>query len=480
MFNYLLVNHESPDLDSICTTFFWLLANNLELDDPRLHYAFVKTAEDRLHSEDYPADKIFHFDCGYRFNGVTDFDHHQNRKQWPSAARTIFQTYPILQSDPIAKILVKTADRVDSGNAQGGLDKETREIKQEINNNFLRSFNQSHRGDVLLVNNNGEPEEINRLFYNLDNKAGEIEDLDKLLIGIIMLKLWYENQKRATVKATPVFIDHLIATWLTLKKHNMTVHQAGINNIFLIFNQQRSGKLCAARRATDPKDQSEPAVREMVQLSERLLAGKSSKVETEETINIKKKVNRFLNDFNQGKQTRLTATTLDVGPWQLQKLIPVNMSQEVQLIVGLFILNAWYNKRTIGRTMRDLVKAGRQIKINGLDTLVVPQTDYTSKTLRYYVRSNYFNELDLVISKHLEPNGGARLGITKVNDRNEKVKGMEDLRDSVVKEFPMAKVFLEKNHHFVLYVDHPDLDTETLVKLAEQSLYSGWSEAMNS
>lgn len=476
---YVLVNHQSPDVDSIATTYLWLLANGKRPSDPDIEFAFVPAGQ-RWSGKDYPPGTIIvHLDTGGRFNPSThDFDHHQNREMYPSAALTVLLSFGNLRADPLIVEIVELTSRVDSGNTVNVEDDAARDVRRAINEE-LKTINTGRDNPIILVTEQKGPWEIVDLIANLEVETSEIQNDEKLAVGLIMIEKWHRNQQlKNAVSSTEDKdrFDRLAATFLALHATDSWPRTAEEKaHCEAALEETKSDEAMSATErvfSTLPQRvQEDAAIQEMVDFVRSLRVKNHLTDEDAETAKRLELLRLTLDDFNAKRKNKVIPIVLTKGPWEVFQMMPDDQyNPTTRLVAGLFMLKAWYHKKTIRGRIQDLFKASDWKKEAGLSFVLVPETPFTTKVLRYQLRRYYRDEIDVVVATYLDKASGMKsVGVTRIQDN--RLNGMKTLFNRLKELDPLAKIFLFRPSKFVIYVkDSSILTPERVFEEARQIL----------
>lgn len=464
---YILVNHEGPDFDSIVSTFLWLKAMGKKITDIDLQFRFVPVGCRLSLEESAPDDTVVHFDTGQILDPVNNnFDHHGYglngealTKHFGSAARTVYNAFCQLQRDPVIGDIVELADRVDSGQSVNYEDAETR-LKRESFKTELDEFNARGEGIVLLVTEAGGPREIVSLVSNLEVENNGINDTDKLIACILILDKWYEDKiankavSETVSKKEAEKFDRLATTFIA----TMDPDLFGINDMESLERFYRTVNLdspCAAIQAqkTARTLWYNTPVTEIAELAKLIREKQTTLVESEATRQFRETLTARLAGFNEGRKQKLALITLRRGPWDIIKYLPgEEYSERFQLMLGLTLLRAWYNKKTIRSKVQRLVEGGEKVEANELIFVRVPETNLTSKAVRYQLRRYYsgFNRIDVLVATYCDQRRGFKyLGVTMAQNN---VAGMDELFKRLKEIDAQADIYIYPETNFVIYI----------------------------
>ncbi|MBI5077117.1 hypothetical protein HZB94_01930 [Candidatus Falkowbacteria bacterium] len=464
---FILVNHECPDFDSIVSTFLWLKATGMKITDPELLFRFVQPGQRLAVSEFDADDTVVHFDTGRRFCSATnDFDHHGDDEngaplvaRFASAARTVYQTFPQLQKDPVIGDIVELTDRVDSGSSVNCEDEESRRTIASYKDELME-FNNKGEGIVLLVTEQKGPREVVSFVSNLETENDTINDIDKLIACILMLDKWY-GDKIANKAETPDVsekeaekFDRLAATFLA----TMDPDLFGITDndaLLRFYSDINMGSPCAAQEVhkTSRALWYNPAITEIVELAKLVRERKTTLVETETARQFKEQLIARLAPANAAIAQKITAITLRRGPWDIIKYLPGDeYSERFQLMLGLTLCRAWFNKKTIRGKVQQFIDQSERTEVNNLVFVKAPETNLTSKAIRYQLRRFYrgFRRIDVLVATYCNPRHGAKyIGITMINNN---VDGMDKLFQRLKEVDSSADIYIYPDTNFVIYV----------------------------
>jgi hypothetical protein len=454
------VNHQSPDFDSAMTTFLRLLADGVALQDPRLEYVFVPAGQRYTPEHIDPKTIVTHLDTGYIYDPKTDdYDHHQDRERWPSAARTVMEAHPHLQSDPIVQDMVHLTDRVDSGSTVNREASDARQIREALNNQIL-NFNRGRDEKVILITEQNGPWQIADLVQNLEIELTEINDHDKLVASLIMLDNWYKNEQaeRAGLESERnldrSIFDRVAATFLHLIAQDRWLYDLEYSELEHIYQSSSSGfmSLTEATYSKLSVLHGDPVVEEIVALVNLLITKNTTLRENDETRAFKKDLADKLAGFNDGRDNVVYPITLRKGPWEVAELFPGDeYPLQVRILSGLIMFRAWWNKKTVRGRVQELINSSHLVTYGGLRFCLIPETTFTSKAIRYQLRRYFRDEIDVAVATYVDKgNDNKSVGITRVMDRT--VFGMERLYRHLCRLDPEASLFLFRPSKFVIYI----------------------------
>ena len=478
---YVLVNHGGPDTDSAVISYLWHITFQKRIGAEDVEYVFVpqgKRLEPQLVE---PGDIVFHLDTGHRFDPKTnDYDHHQDRKRWPSAARTMFETFTELQEDPIIVEMVDLADRVDSGNTVNQEDPEARSTRQSFHGEVTAFNAESEDNPVILITEQSGPWQIVDLLSNMEVESNELQDRDKLIVSMMMLESWYNSEKkrRETKQADlkPVLdieiFDRVAATFIQLvakEKWLYAVDFREVEDAYMRATKDRFTSMTEAAFQSHPHIQSEPVFEELVFLVNLLRFSSATVNESEEVVMFKTQLTERLDEFNQGRDHKVIPITLRKGPWEVAEMFPSEeYTLTTRILAGLIMFKAWYNKKTVRKRISKLIKDSDWFEYSGVKYIVVHETTFTTKVIRYQLRRYLRDEVDVAIVTYLECGTGKKsIGITRVQD--DVVNGMDDLYHQLKRIDPRADVFMFRPSKFVIYVKGK-LDILTPQRVAQETV----------
>lgn len=478
---YVLVNHGGPDTDSAVISYLWHLTYKKRIGAEDVEYVFVPSGKRLEPHLVEPGDIVFHLDTGYRFDpGTNDYDHHQDRKRWPSAARTMFETFTKLQEDPIIAEMVDLADRVDSGNTVNQEDPDARSTRQSFNGE-VTSFNTGREDSpVILITEQSGPWQIVDLLSNMEVESNELQDRDKLIVSMMMLESWYNNEKKrretkqADFKPTldiEIF-DRVAATFIQLVAKDKWLYDVDFREVedsYMRATQDRFTSMTEAAFQSFQHIQGEPVFEELVYLVNLLRTSNSTVNKSEEADMFKTQLTEMLAEFNQGRDHKVIPITLRKGPWEVAELFPSEgYSLTARILSGLIMFKAWYNKKTVRKRINTLLSTSNWFEYSGIKYVVVPETTFTTKVIRYQLRRYLRDEVDVAIVTYLECGTGKKsIGITRVQD--DVVNGMDDLYHQLKRIDPRADVFMFRPSKFVIYIKDK-LDILTPQRVSQETV----------
>ena len=196
-----IVNHLDPDVDSTFSTFCWLEDWGIRIDDPRIHYKFVKAGR-RYTGPTEEGSLVLHFDTGLLYDGLYNFDHHQD-ETIPSATYLVVRSSPKLSRDWAIGYICNTANKVDtSGKLCDKPSEECYTMKDKMNQE-LRIWNRTTPGysRLRVAHIDNGPEDVVRLLSTMETCYGEMSPEAKLKTGMYMLKAWYNQRVTIPSKA---------------------------------------------------------------------------------------------------------------------------------------------------------------------------------------------------------------------------------------------------------------------------------------
>lgn len=474
---YVLVNHSSPDFDSIVSTWLWLKANGLTVDDKNVRLKFVSPGG--KYKTNDKEETVVHIDTGNAYDAASYFfDHHQDRSKWPAAASTLIDTFSQLGQDPLVREIVITAERVDSAGEVHGEDEETLFWRRDFNEK-LRPLNRGPEKIIVITEQKG-PWEIVELIANLELEIGEINDADKLVTGIIMLDRWYEQKRAGTWNELTLdsefnveHFDKLAAMFLMLR---YGITKATPKDFMEIMAEFQSLKAKGAATITESVIKELPvaagasyAVREIAELVWLMKTKRVLHAESEMTTRMRARIAEDIEKFNEGRECKLLPITVRRGPWSVAKLLPGPKTSRIgQVLFGLNEVQAWYNKKTAVQRVRLLLQAAKTLNSNGLTFLQLPDTEFTAKALRYHLRrlerDKETGAADVFTAAYFSRQNPAwpRIGVTVISS----VSNMTILREKLRALDPKAKLFLSEPSHFVLYLERTKLTVDEVLAQA--------------
>lgn len=189
---FLLVTHRKADFDALVSIFLFMLIYKLKMSEVKLFFV----EKGARYTEEVPDGyTVVHLDTGNRLDPTTwDYDHHQNRKKYPSAARAILEAHPNYIPDKWIEQLVELTDRVDSGNKiqeSDHLKKSKQVLIDEID-----QLNQRYTSQLRLIHSLPGPHHLVESFYDLSLQVtkGKLSERERIAIGLMSLDGWYDKK----------------------------------------------------------------------------------------------------------------------------------------------------------------------------------------------------------------------------------------------------------------------------------------------
>jgi len=471
-----IVNHQGPDFDSMSSTFKLLKALGKTLNSPDIVYKFVE-AGCCLSPQKPQKIMPYHLDTGYIYDPENGYlDHHQDLERWPSAARGVWEAYEALRSDPIMGDLADLTDNVDSAGRVGREDDEARD-KRESYRARISEFNASHsESRILLITERPGPKSLPTVIANMESEIREIEDRDKLFIGMTLIENWYNQEAKIRAGQIPEenfdlgSFDRIVATFINLMNTNQWLYNTAHDEIDNMYaTAQKNGFISAAESALENVPISFPyryVMKEIVDLVNQLYKTGSTYPQNPETDQMIQSIKEELADFNSNRERKVVPIIMRSGPWEIIDHYPnSNYSKRVQIHTILFMLRSYCNRRTIRSKINRMLGDCRFFEVNGIKYLDFPSTAFTTKSLRFQLRHNHQSRVDVSIGTHVNPYTNEQtLSLTKIQDGP--LLGIEDLYQQLVKIEPTAEIALIGGQEkFAIYIkSRLDVFTPEVVK----------------
>ena len=460
---YLLVTHQSPDFDAISAAFTWLLANGKKVSDTDISFDFVLPG--KRYTKKHEKNKIVvHFDTGNIYNPLTqDFDHHQDRNRWPSAARTVFEAYPHLHEDTLLREMIEFTDKVDSGSQTSNEDQEERDFRRNLNAK-LRDFNYKRPQQIVIISEQSGPRETIDLISNMEAEIGDIDDNDKMLTGIIALDRWYHDNKQPikptfsmTVEDRHIF-DKVCAIFLQLMATDRWLYELGSEDLRKMINDlpNEEGKTRSQAIFDAYKNLwSNPIFGSVPELVKLVVFKGVVMEESEESKNLLQDLRDRLAETNKTRASKLIPVILNRGPWGVAHLFPNDsFPEQARIILGLIMLKAWYNRRTLSYRIQPLVEKARWEEKNGLTFVLTEETSIAAKNIRSEIRRKYRGQIHVFTTTYVDKKTGVKsIGVTRVQKN---LNGMAELANRLREIDPTADIFLFQPSNFVIYIKYDD------------------------
>jgi hypothetical protein len=460
---YLLVTHQSPDFDAISAVFTWLLAKGKKVSDSDISFGFVwpgkrwtKLCENTI---------VVHFDTGNIYNPKTnDFDHHQDRDRWPSAARTVFEAYPHLHEDALLREMIEFTDKVDSGSQISTEDQAEKDFRRALNSN-LREFNFKRPQQIVIINEQSGPRETIDLIANMEAEIGDIDDNDKMLTGIIALERWYNDNKQPVKLAFSMKIkdrhlfDKVCALFLKLMAGDKWLYDLGPNELQEMIDTLPDEPRKLQSQAVFDLYQplwSNPIFRSVTELARLVVLRGVVLDESEESKKLLQELRDKLAETSLTRKNKLIPIILNRGPWGVAYQFPDDsFPEQARIILGLIMMKAWYNRRTLSYRIQPLVEEARWEEKNGLTFVLTGDTSIAAKNIRSEIRRRYRDQIHVFTTLYVDKRTGVKsIGVTRVQKN---LNGMAELANRLREIDPTADVFLFQPSNFVIYVKYDDV-----------------------
>ena len=460
---YLLVTHQSPDFDALSAVFTWLIANGKKVSDPDVSFGFVwpgkrwtKLCENTI---------VVHFDTGNIYNPRTnDFDHHQDRDRWPSAARTVFEAYPHLHEDALLREMIEFTDKVDSGSQLNTEDQAEKDFRRTLNAN-LREFNFKRPQQIVLISEQSGPRETIDLIANMEAEIGDIDDNDKMLTGIIALDRWYNDNKQPVkpsfsmkIKDRHLF-DKISALFLQLMADGKWLYDLKSGELQQTIDTLPNAPGKTQSQAVFDLRQplwNNPVFRSVTELARLVVLKGVVLEESEESKKLLQELRDKLAETNLTRKNKLIPIILNRGPWGVAYQFPDDsFPEQARIILGLIMLKAWYNRRTLSYRIKPLVEQARWEEMNGLTFVLTEETSIAAKNIRSEIRRGYRDQIHVFTTTYVDKRTGVKsIGVTRVQKN---LNGMAELANRLREIDPTADVFLFQPSNFVIYVKYNDI-----------------------
>ena len=461
---YLLVTHQSPDFDAISAIFTWLFANGKKASDADISFGFVWPGK-RWTKRD-PNTIVVHFDTGNIYNQKThDFDHHQDRDRWPSAARAVFESFPHLHEDALLREMIEFTDKVDSGSQLNDEDKADKDLRKALNDQ-LREINRGRPQHVLLICEQSGPRETIDLIANMEAEIGDIDDHDKMLTGLIALDRWYRDNKEPakTTSIMPVIkdrhlFDKVCALFLQLMANDKWLYNLRSNEFEQMIDTlpEEPGKT-KTQTVYDlyQRQLSNPIYRNVTELVQLVVFKGIVQEENEESKRLLQDLRERLVETNKTRKNKLIPIVLNRGPWGVVQLFPdSSFPERARIILALIMMKAWYNKRTLPYRIKPLIEEARWESRNGLTFVQTGETSISGKNIRAEVRRRYRDQIHVCTTLYVDRRTGVKsIGVLRVQKN---LNGMDELANRLREIDPTADIFLFQPSKFVIYVKYDDI-----------------------
>jgi hypothetical protein len=277
----------------------------------------------------------------------------------------------------------------------------------------------------------------------------------------LILDKWYEDKianksdDEAVSRKEAEKFDRLAATFIATKDPDL-FRISDLESIESFYQTVNTDSSCAALEAqkTSPPLWYNVPITEIAELAKLMRSKLTTLAESPAAREFRESLTGRLEEFNKTSRQKLRATTLRRGPWDIIKYLPGDeYSERFQLMLGLTLLRAWYNKKTIRQRVQRLIEQGERVVANGLTFVRMAETNITSKAVRYQLRRHYaseFRRIDVLVTTYCNPRHNTKyLGITMAHNN---VAGMNELFKRLKEIDAQADIFIYPETNFVIYI----------------------------
>lgn len=478
-----LVTHESPDADANAAIFVYLKAVGIDVWDVILNrintqIVFVPHGERWLQKNEN--EKVLHFDTGGLCDYISNFDHHGPAENEPSATQAVANAFPFLQKD---KAIMKLCERINEIDSGGRVRKKQTDYSAKEQTNLInlaKKFNSEKRRDVkVFVVKQKELQDYLEIMSNFELENDEISSLDKMNFGLISLETWYQKQN-GQLDQIPKWDSpegqlflRCLYVFVKMQVENKTPYDYYKNEIINLCYEAKFGdKQNIGLNTLLWQNKNHPRHGKLFSIIAKfcnLYCSPAGRIDTD--------VEFFAQHMKKLiKSEDLEIVSLYPGPWSILRLFPdigqIPMLTLIRYLLGCF--KSWSNKIIGNDKIAELLGQNQIVKINGVKTLLLPETTIRSGYLRYKLRRHRGNiGVDLIISKHLWPKSGkTNLAITKLTSIDDKweINGFTELVNEIISEVGEDKSPFLHSEKFVIYAEEI-IAFDKLVDLAQKTIY---------